>query len=196
MGLLCYLFYLEIVKQLQSCERSTKESLKDEQGWLWQCEDKSITKNFYNSACIERNGWTLTYLTGKVIVICDLWGRFNSQSGVKHNGVAASVYLERHHNRVPVAQLVEHRVVMREVESSTHSILRVLKELSRKCCLCNYVSKWLDCQVFSDKNYKREVPSHNPCRINNCGMLKNPQLFVKSRARSFRCCSLAFTGPQ
>ena len=30
-----------------------------------------------------------------------------------------------------------------------------------KCCLCNYISKWLDFQVFSDKDYKLEVPSHN-----------------------------------
>ena len=55
--------------------------------------------------------------------------------------------------------VVEHRAVTREVVSSTPTgpTLRVL----RKCCLCNYISKWLDFQVFSDKNYKPEVPSHN-----------------------------------
>ena len=37
--------------------------------------------------------------------------------------------------------------------------------MSRKCCLCNYISKWLDFQVFSDKDYKPEVPSHNPCAL-------------------------------
>ena len=26
--------------------------------------------------------------------------------------------------------------------------LRVLKQLSRMCCLCNYICKWLDDQVF------------------------------------------------
>ena len=59
----------------------------------------------------------------------------------------------------PVAQLVEHRVVVREVVSSTPAgpTLRVFKHLRRKSCLCNYISKWLDFQVFSDKDYKPEV---------------------------------------
>ena len=58
--------------------------------------------------------------------------------------------------RAPVAQLIEHQVVTREVMSSTPAgpTLRVLKLLRRKCCLCNYISKWLDFQVFSDKDYK------------------------------------------
>ena len=38
-----------------------------------------------------------------------------------------------------------------------------------QCCLCNYIRKWLDFQVFSDKDYEPEVPSHS-----NCGTLKNP----------------------
>ena len=56
-----------------------------------------------------------------------------------------------------------HRVVVREVVGSTPAgpTLRVFKHLRRKCCLCNYISKWLDFQVFSDKDYKPEVPSHN-----------------------------------
>ena len=75
---------------------------------------------------------------------------------------------------VLVAQMVEHRAVMREVVSSTpgRPSLRVLKELSRKCCLCNYISKWLDFQVFSDKDYKPEVPSHNPCSQITVGRLR------------------------
>ena len=28
------------------------------------------------------------------------------------------------------------------------------KYLRRMCCLCNYICKWLDVQVFSDKDYK------------------------------------------
>ena len=32
----------------------------------------------------------------------------------------------------------------------------------RKCCLCNYICKWLDSLVFSDKDDKPQVPSHNP----------------------------------
>ena len=49
-----------------------------------------------------------------------------------------------------VARLVEHRAVMQEVVSSTPA-------------RGNYVSKWLDFQLFSDKDYNPEVPSHNPC---------------------------------
>ena len=42
-------------------------------------------------------------------------------------------------NHAQVAQLVEHRAVMREVVSSTPAgpTIRILKQLSRKCCLCN-----------------------------------------------------------
>ena len=49
-------------------------------------------------------------------------------------------------NRAPMAQLVEHRVVTREVVSSTPAgpTLRVLKYLRNKCFLCNHISKWLD----------------------------------------------------
>ena len=45
-----------------------------------------------------------------------------------------------------MAQLVEHRVVTREVVSSTPArpTLRVLKYLRNKCYLCNYISKWID----------------------------------------------------
>ena len=32
--------------------------------------------------------------------------------------------------------------------------VRVVKQLRRMCCLCNYICKWLDVQVFSDKEYK------------------------------------------
>ena len=97
-------------------------------------------------------------------------------------------------------RLVEHRVVVREVVTSTpagHS--GYWNNWVEKCCLCNYISKWLDFQVFSDKDNKPEVPSHNPCHKNNCGTLKNPhtvRLLVRSRAQSSRCCGLAFTGPQ
>ena len=39
------------------------------------------------------------------------------------------------------------------------------------------MSKWLDFQVFSDKDYKPEVPSHNPQNTN--GTLKNPHTIRK-----------------
>ena len=50
-----------------------------------------------------------------------------------------------------MAQLVEHRVVTREVVSSTPAgpAFRVLKYLRNKCYLCNYISKWLEFKVFS-----------------------------------------------
>ena len=46
--------------------------------------------------------------------------------------------------------LFEHRAAMREVVSSTPAG----PTLRRKCCLCNNIRKWLDFQVFSDKDYK------------------------------------------
>jgi len=54
-------------------------------------------------------------------------------------------------HRALVAQSVEHRAAMQEVMSSTPAgpTLRVLKR-----CPCNYIHKWLDFQVFSDKDYK------------------------------------------
>ena len=66
-----------------------------------------------------------------------------------------------------MAQLVEHRAVTQEVVSSTLAgpTLRVFKSLRRKCCLCNYICKWLDSLVFLDKDDKPEVPSHNPCSL-------------------------------
>jgi len=56
-----------------------------------------------------------------------------------------------------VAQLVEHQAITPEVVSSTPArpTLTVLKQLKRKCCLCNYISKWLAFQVFLDKDYKQ-----------------------------------------
>ena len=50
-----------------------------------------------------------------------------------------------------MAQLVEHSAVMREGVSSTPA-RPTLKFL--KCCLCNYIWKCLDFQVFSDNDYK------------------------------------------
>ena len=88
-----------------------------------------------------------------------------------------------------MAQLVEHWVVMLEVVCLTPAgpTLRVVKCRNRKCCLCTYISKWLDFKFFSDKDYKLEVPSHNPCRKNNCETLKNPNTinFVKSEGTEF-----------
>jgi len=82
---------------------------------------------------------------------------------------------------ISLAQLVELRAVTREVVSSTPAgpIRSVLKSLNRKCSLCNYISKWLDFQVFSDKDYKPEVPSLTTLVHLFCGTLKNPHTLRK-----------------
>ena len=58
-----------------------------------------------------------------------------------------------------MTQLVEHRSSVREFVGSR--TLRVFKLRRRKCYLCNEVCKWLDFQVFSDKDDKPKVPSEN-----------------------------------
>ena len=47
--------------------------------------------------------------------------------------------------------------------------VRVFKQLRRKCCLrvCNFICNWLDFLVFSDKDDKPEVPSHNSLNVDN-----------------------------
>ena len=63
-------------------------------------------------------------------------------------------------NRAPMAQLVEHRVVTREVVSSTPAgpTLRVLKYLRNKCYLCN-LSTWnVKEPPHHSKRVRREVP--------------------------------------
>ena len=63
-----------------------------------------------------------------------------------------------------------------------------LRELSRKCCPCNYTCKWLDFLVFSDKDV-------GP--VSQLFIVPNPEerrtthaLFEKCRTRSSRCCDL------
>ena len=54
-----------------------------------------------------------------------------------------------------LAQSVEQRTIVREVVNSTPAgaTLRVLRQLRRKYCFCNYTSKWFDFEVFLDKDY-------------------------------------------
>ena len=47
-----------------------------------------------------------------------------------------------------------------------------LNNCGEKCCLCNFICKWLDFLVFSDKDDKAELPSHNSLNVE---MLKNPR---------------------
>ena len=54
--------------------------------------------------------------------------------------------------------------------------------MKRKCCLCNFICKWLDFLVFSDKDDKSEVPSHNSLNVDNSvGRKRTHALFEKSR---------------
>ena len=41
------------------------------------------------------------------------------------------------------------------------------------------MSKWLDFHVFSDKEYKPEVLSHNPCRKKQLWDVKEPTHYSK-----------------
>ena len=64
-------------------------------------------------------------------------------------------HMEQHseHTKTGVVAKTAHRAVTREIVSSTLAgpTLRVLKQLSRKCCLCNYISKWLCRSKFTSK---------------------------------------------
>ena len=76
---------------------------------------------------------------------------------------------------------------MREVVSSIPAgpTPRVFKELTRKCCLCHFIRKWLDFQVFSDKDYKLKTLVHKTLwDVNDPTVTR----FNKSRARSSWCC--------
>ena len=42
------------------------------------------------------------------------------------------------------------------------------------CCLCNYICKWLDIQVFSDKDYKPWAPSPASSMLRLAGDVKKP----------------------
>ena len=42
------------------------------------------------------------------------------------------------------------------------------------CCLCNYICKWLDVQVFSDKDYKPQAPSPASSVLWLAGDVKEP----------------------
>ena len=56
-----------------------------------------------------------------------------------------------------------------------------LKITEDKVLLCNYNRKWLDFQVFLDKDYKPEVPPHNPCsQITLCDV-KEPTHYSQSQ---------------
>ena len=75
----------------------------------------------------------------------------------------------------------------REFETPTGPTLRVFKLLRRKCCLCNFICKWLVFLVFSDKDDKSEVPSHNSLNVDNSVGRKRTTHYSK-RVGWSRCC--------
>ena len=90
--------------------------------------------------------------------------------------------------------VVGHRAVTRETLSSTLAgpTLRVFKQLRRKCCLCNYICKWLDSLLFSDRTINRIGPVSQPFNVHNpVGRKRTHTLVAKSRARSSRRCGLS-----
>ena len=69
----------------------------------------------------------------------------------------------------------------------THGIVK--DDTNVPCARCGlYIYKWLDFQVFSDKDDKPEVPSHNPSMLIILWDVKD---VTESRARSSRCCGLS-----
>ena len=90
-----------------------------------------------------------------------------------------------------MAQLVERRVVTWEVVSSTPAgpTLRVLKYLTNKCYLCNYISKWLDFKSYRIKTVNRRLtvlPFQG-------GTLKNPHTIRKESGVKFPVLWLSFS---
>ena len=58
--------------------------------------------------------------------------------------------------------------------------------MSRKCCVCNYIFKWLDSLVFSDKDDNSSFSDRN-----SAGRIRTLLSFLKNRERSSQCCGLA-----
>ena len=71
----------------------------------------------------------------------------------------------------------------RGFRSQTEPLLRVLKYLTRTCCLCYYICKRLNVQVSSYKDYKPLVPSPASSMLwFGWGRKRNHPLIAKSRA--------------
>ena len=58
-------------------------------------------------------------------------------------------------------------------------MIRVFKWPRRKCCLCNFICKWSDFLVFSDKDDKLKVPSQKSFNVDNSVEIKEPTLYSK-----------------
>ena len=74
---------------------------------------------------------------------------------------------------------------MQEVMSSTPAgpTCRLLKLLSRWCCLCNYISKWIDFQVFSSRIRTINRRSHLTALVTKLitvGYIKEPTHYSES----------------
>ena len=71
----------------------------------------------------------------------------------------------------------------RGFEPQTGPTLKVLKQLRRTCCLCSHICKWLDVQVFLEKDYEQKAPSPAPSMLWLAGDIKEPtRLSLRCRA--------------
>ena len=75
-----------------------------------------------------------------------------------------------------LAQLVEHRIPFSRsrVRTPAEPTLRVFGLVRRKCCLCNYICKWLDSLDFLDENDKPNAPSCNSSVLTALRDVKEP----------------------
>ena len=78
----------------------------------------------------------------------------------------------------PVAQLIEHRLIMREVVSSTPTgpTLRVLKLVSRKCLITSANGSTFQSSSIMTLSRRSRLTT---LVVNNCGTLKNPDTIRK-----------------
>ena len=90
-----------------------------------------------------------------------------------------------------MAYLAVHRAMTREVVGSRlrpdqHS--GSLNNRGEECCLCNFIYKWLDFLVFSDKDDKPEVPCHIPWMLIILWDVKEPTHYsYRSRVIPMLC---------
>ena len=97
----------------------------------------------------ETAGVAIT-IVHSVLVIVDIVGnslvcviiKRNRDMRYVENRMVRTTLIEILKTAARLAQLGERQSAVREVEGS------------RMCCLCNYICKWLDIEVFSDKDYK------------------------------------------
>ena len=144
---------------------------------FWKCKIKRCTCNF---------SWQFSYLARyseqKISCKHDLRAIGRKALGTSEQPVSGCQRFlrqncrlqSRAYYRAPVAQLVEHRVIMREVVILTPTNTQGLKITEQKV-----LSKWLDF-----KSSRRSLIT--TLVVNNCGALKNPHTIRKEYGTEFR----------